>query len=285
MKIDNFVLIIGAMKCGTTSLFHYLCQHPQISSPIFKEPNFFSYDERWHNGIEWYLSRWQNWNPKQHKIALEASVNYSKIQSYPKVISRIKTLKDHANFKFIYIVRDPIERIESHYTYDIAKRREKFETFSKAVDLELIETSKYAKQIEPYYNNFSKQDILLINFDDLKLNSEKTVKKVCQFLEIDPDYDFVELKKVYNSTKNQIVDIKIWQFLRPIKPLRKVSKIFSPQQKEKIRRLIGGKEINQNFKLSLAQKKYVLKELNEDLKKLSEKYGVDLSSWNIDIET
>ena len=285
MKIKDFVLIIGAMKCGTTSLFNYLSQHPQIASPIFKEPNFFSYDERWNNGIEWYLNRWQNWNPQQHKIALEASINYSKVHSYPQVINRIKSLEPETSFKFIYIVRDPVERIESHYTYALADGRERLKSLAQEVDRELIETSKYAKQIGVYYNNFNSKNILILNFNDLKNTPQETIKKVCSFLEIDSSYEFRNISKVYNASQSQIVDIPLWRYLRPIKPLRKISKIISASNKQKIRRFIGGQKIQNNFKLSDLQKSCVLSELNDDLKKLSNKYGVDLSDWNIKIKS
>jgi hypothetical protein len=284
MKINNFALIIGAMKCGTTSLFNYLSEHPQIALPVFKEPNFFSYDERWNNGREWYFSRWKNWNPQQHKIALEASTNYSKFHSYPQVINRIKSLEQEANFKFIYIVRNPIDRIESHYTYALAAGREKLKSLTKEIDSELIETSKYAKQIQLYYDTFDSNSILILNFNDLKKFPQETIKKVCSFLEINSCYEFKNPTKVYNASQSQIIDVSLWRYLRPIKVLRKVSKIVSTENKQKMRSLLGGHKIKSNFELSDFQKNYVLNELNDDLKKLSNKYGVDLSTWNIEIK-
>ena len=120
MTIKNFALIIGSMKSGTTSLFNYLSQHPEIAGSIVKEPNFFSYNERWEQGWEWYMQQWANWNPNVHKIALEATINYTKYPVYPNAAARINQVSDRANFKFVYVLRNPIERIESQYTYDLS---------------------------------------------------------------------------------------------------------------------------------------------------------------------
>lgn len=282
MVINNFTLIIGAMKCGTTSLFSYLCQHPEIASPIFKEPNFFSYDERWNNGWKWYLSRWDNWDCNQHKIALEASINYTKIHAYPEVISRIKSMENRASFKFIYVVRDPLDRIESHYTHaQAASWGNSIKKLEYGIDPELIETSKYAKQISKYFQAFPKSDILIINFNDLKSTPDRILKQICVFLEVDPNFKFSNLNEVYNPSESHMIDVKLWRLLRPIKALRKISMIVSPEHKQKVRSLIGGKKLVGKFKLSEKHRNFVLSELQDDIIKLKEVYKVDISQWNI----
>lgn len=117
MKIKNFALIIGAMKCGTTSLYNYLAQHPEISACTYKEPSFFSTESNWSKGFEWYYDLW-NWDKNRHKIALEASTSYTRIHEYSNAAEKIAAVDK--NFKFIYIMRNPIKRIESHYTYEQA---------------------------------------------------------------------------------------------------------------------------------------------------------------------
>lgn len=80
--MNNFALIVGSMKCGTTSLFSYLAQHTQISACNDKEPRFFTNDHKWAKGFEWYQSLW-DWDHNQHKIALEASVDYTRVPFRP----------------------------------------------------------------------------------------------------------------------------------------------------------------------------------------------------------
>lgn len=115
---NNFALIIGAMKCGTTSLFYYLSEHPQVSAAEDKEPHFFSDDCTFTKGITWYQSLWE-WKP-EHRIALEASTTYAMQPKYPNAAQRIAQL-ENAQFRFIYIMRHPFARIESHVRHLLAE--------------------------------------------------------------------------------------------------------------------------------------------------------------------
>ena len=279
--IDNFVLIIGAMKCGTTSLFSYLAQHPQIAACRKKETFFFSADNCWNKGFDWYQSLW-DWNPNIHKIALEASVDYTRIPTYPNAAERIATLTDKANFKFIYIMRNPLERIESHYTHGLAQNWQSTQKpLTEEIHPELIEASQYARQLNEYYQRFPANDILLLNFTDLKKEPLALLKKVCCFLQIDPDYQFQGLNTVYNANTERIANENLWRSLRKIKLLRSLSQHISVEQKKKIYNLFGRK-LEGNVKLLPEQRSYILHELREDLQKLSLDYGVDLQSWGIE---
>ena len=279
--IDNFALIIGAMKCGTTSLFSYLAQHPQIAACRKKETFFFSANDCWNKGFDWYQSLW-NWNPNIHKIALEASVDYTRIPSYPNAAKRIATLADRVNFRFIYIMRNPLDRIESHYTHGLAKNWQSTQKpLAEEIHPELIEASQYAKQLSEYYQRFPAENILLLNFTNLKKEPLTLLKEVCCFLQIDPDYQFQGLNQVHNANTERIADETLWLWLRKIKLLRSLGKHISQQQKKKIYHLFGRK-LEGNIKLPPEQRSYILQELREDLQKLSVDYGFDLQSWGIE---
>ena len=280
--IDNFALIIGAMKCGTTSLFSYLAQHPMISAYSKKEAFFFSGNRRWSRGFGWYQNLW-DWDSRVHKVALEASVDYTRIPTFPNAAERISTLKGQANFKFIYLMRNPLDRIESHYTHGRAAGWAATDKpLSEKIDSELIAPSQYARQIEEYYQRFPSESILLLNFKDLKADPLNLVKKVCRFLEIDPDFEFQGLEQVHNANQQRIADERLWRSLRRIKPLRSAARRLSKQQKQRIYRLFGRK-LEDNIKLSPEQRNFVLQELREDLRKLSLEYGVDVHRWGIEL--
>jgi hypothetical protein len=108
----RFGLIVGAMKCGTTSLFNYLAAHPEVAACRTKEPNYFSSDDFRPDDPQSYFSLW-NWQPGVHKIAIEASVNYSKIPTNPNCADRIAQFSD-CDFRFIYCMRNPFDRIASY---------------------------------------------------------------------------------------------------------------------------------------------------------------------------
>lgn len=164
MVIDNFALIIGAMKCGTTSLFQYLAQHPQVAPSSPKEIRFFSLNENWQKGFNWYQTRWQ-WDPSRHQVALEASPSYAALPRRPNVAERIAQVR--ADFRFIYLLRDPIERIESHYAH--AARKSKAPTSGmNEVPRQWLELSKYAMQLAPYRECFSVDQVLLLDKSEAK---------------------------------------------------------------------------------------------------------------------
>ena len=276
--IDNFALIIGAMKCGTTSLFSYLAQHPQIAACTKKEPCFFSTNRNWSKGFEWYCNLW-NWDRNQHKIALESSTSYTRIPKYLNASERIATIDK--NFKFIYIIRNPLDRIESHYTYGRAYGfPETQKPLSEYIDRDLIATSQYAKQIGEYYQRFSADSILLLNFKDLKTNPLNQLKEVCQFLDIDPDYNFQELDTRHNANEGRIGYDPFWRSLRRNKLLRSMAQGIPVKQKQMFHSFFG-RQVKGNIKLSPEQRSYLLNELKEDLQKLSVDYGVDLQSWDL----
>ena len=272
-KISNFALIIGSMKCGTTSLFYYLSQHPQISVCTTKEPNFFANEQNWLNGFDYYQNLW-NWNPEKHKIALEASTHYTQIPRLPNAAERIAQIK--ADFKFIYIMRNPIERIESHYTHGKQSRwsEVKHDIHKHGIHQDLIDISRYARQLDEYYKRFPSAKILLLDFEDLKQTPLKLMKEVVRFLELDSSFEFQELSKVYNSTSQRL----IYPFWSPV--IKPIAKYFPTKPKDTIRNIIC-KKVGTNIKLSLEQKEYILHELHEDFQKLSEEYGFDISRWKV----
>ncbi len=280
--MNNFALIVGAMKCGTTSLFSYLAQHPQISPCTRKEPCFFSKEKRWSKGFEWYCNLW-DWDSNKHKIALEASTSYTRIPIYLNAAERIATIDK--KFKFIYIIRNPIDRIESHYTYAHALGYpEGKRPLSEFIDSNLIETSRYAKQIEEYYQRFSSNSILLLDFDDLQTDPLNLLKKICQFLDIDPDYNFQGLNEKYNANQGRIGYSKLWDFLRSNKRIRLAIKNIIPKQQKQILHRFFASKLEGNMKLSSAQKKYILQELQEDLYQLKSKYNFNIDNWMIKVD-
>lgn len=297
MKINNFGLIIGSMKSGTTSLFNYLSQHPQIAGAKRKEPNFFSYDERWNKGFDWYLEEWEDWNPQHHKIALEATINYTKFPIYPNAAARIYQLKDIANFKFVYVIRNPLERIESQYTYQLSRYAYELETSDRnhtveilpqnnkniEINEEILETSKYAKQLNEYCKLFPENNILIINFDDFKNDTLSVLKKICKFFCVNENYEFKDIEVKHNSTSDRIINDPVWHFLRKIKTLRQlINGTLTRSQKDQLHSLLGTK-VKRNFQLNQEQKDFILNELKEDLLQLKHKYNFDLSDWGIEL--
>src|SRR5438552_2073936 len=120
MPLPN-LFIIGASKSATTSLHQYLCTHPEIMMSEPKEPHFFVEEVHWSRGWDWYTSLFAN--GKKAKVLGEASGYYTWHPIFKGVPKRIAA--HIPNPKFIYILREPIQRAVSHYWYYVHLLRER----------------------------------------------------------------------------------------------------------------------------------------------------------------
>jgi hypothetical protein len=276
----NFAIIIGAMKSGTSSLFRYLSQHPQIAACSNKEPVFFS--KNLEKGFEWYLDLWQE-QDKENKTLLEASTNYTMLPRFPNVASIIQRNMERyeAQFKFIYIIREPISRIESHYTHGYAEGRllDPIEELI-APDSHLIEFTRYAKQLNEYSKRYPSEDILLLCLDDLAENAADVLKKVCSFLSIDNDFNF-QFEKVYN-TSNKKRSYGLQRHFLNKYPLLDSFVQAVPERLGRfiLKRLIP--RVKERIRLPQEMRAKALEYLKNDLVELHDKYGVDISRWGIE---
>ena len=269
--INNFALIIGAMKCGTTSLFAYLAQHPRVAPSALKETHFFSKDDKWSKGFKWYRSLWDV-NPHKHTILLEASPSYTAMPRSPNAAERIATID--ADFRFIYLLRDPFERIESHYAHGV--RQGTAPTLGKDEILpEWISFSKYAMQITAYYKLFPRDRVLLLDFADLKSQPEQLVKRVCRFLDIDDTYAFRGLGTAHNVSRK---DHPLYTALAQNRLACAVAKLVPRRYKQSLRNKLAG-ELDKRLKLSDKQREIIRRRLADDQKQLREEYGFDTSHW------
>ena len=276
----NFGIIIGAMKSGTTSLFRYLAQHPEISGCRFKEPNFFGDDKNWAKGLCWYQNLWQ-WNPNRHRIALEASSFYTKRPYYPNVPERMAEV-DGVELRFIYIMRHPLDRLESH---DMHTTHSDGETpLDVAIPQKAIWASQYAMQLDAY-ESFGHDRILLLFTDDMDRDPRSVLKTACNFLGVDPNYDFEGLNRRHNTRARY--SGKVPQPIKSLKRFRLVKKFLdglSEPAREKLRSyFVRRVKVDESrFRLSAEQREYVLAQILPDLRRLHAKYAVDVESrWGI----
>jgi hypothetical protein len=205
MILPNF-LVIGAMKAGTTSLHRYLQGHPEIYLPDryraarTKEFDFFTTAHNWHLGVDWYASHFASAGPA---VAIgEISPNYSKHPEHPGVPRRIHSIMP--DVKFVYLVRDPIERLRSHYRHQVGKGRE-----SRDIDTALtdepayLDASRYWMQIEQYLEYFSEAQFLVITTEDLRDRRPQTVARTLAFLGVNSDWVSPQMDKLAHRTEDK----------------------------------------------------------------------------------
>ena len=205
MKKPNFI-IAGFPKCGTTSLHHYLSEHPQIFMPSQKELHFFTYEilSKLKNGpkdravkktqiqdSKKYLDFYRN---VKNEIAVgDASPSYI---NYPNQFLKIKEYLEDP--KFIIVLRDPINRAYSNYLHLKREQRETL-TFKEAVNRENKRIKDkysdfwYYKFNSTYYDKILKaketfKEVLILTSEELNENHEATMKKVYKFLDVDCNF-------------------------------------------------------------------------------------------------
>src|SRR3954465_14378495 len=108
------LIIIGGLKCGTTSVHHYLGLHPEIGMSRPKELNFFVEELNWPLGADWYRGHFTG----DERVQGESSPHYTNEPRFAGVAERIHGLLPEA--RIVYIVRDPIDRMLSHYLHNVA---------------------------------------------------------------------------------------------------------------------------------------------------------------------
>ena len=178
-KVD--FMLIGAMKCGTSTLSHILKNHPQIGFCKKKEPQFFSTTKDWKKEIDKYHKLY---NFEEGKIFCEASTTYTR---YPS--NNLEIWNDiyeyNSDMKFLYIVRDPVDRAVSQFMHSY-ERGFINSTIDKSIkNSSIINTGRYYTQIKPFIDKFGIENVLILEFDDLISNRAEVLKDISSFLEID----------------------------------------------------------------------------------------------------
>ena len=282
MTINDFAIIIGAQKCGTTSLYNYLIQHPDIAACRVKEPNFFSRDENWAKGESWYQALWE-WDASQHKVALEASQTYSSgpLENTEQVVERLSSLK--RSVRLIYIMRDPIAKIESARQHGLHQGWYREDQIPEGeVGERLILGARYASRLDILYQHFGADQILLLQLEEMKRDTASTVHQVIQFLGLDTAYELQGLNKIHNVKGSYRSDTP-WRKLTQIRCLKPLAQRIPEEVKAPFRRRLTSslRPITQSKPcLSSVQKAFIVEALKEDLQRLQGAYGVDISRWS-----
>jgi hypothetical protein len=275
---DRYGLIVGAMKCGTTSLFNYLADHPQVAPSRAKEPNYFCADDYREGDRRGYESLW-SWEPGVHRIAIEASVNYTKMPSFPNCAERIAAFPCDA-FRFVYCMRNPIDRIESHVYHG------QYAGWTQPLDDGLsdhtLDVSRYAMQLDAYVEHFGRERIHLLVLERFQQAPEAALREVCRFLEIDPDFHFPRLEAAHNTASAHYVEHPAWNRLRALEPVRRLAHAVPRSWRQRLSRATG-RTLETRRRLTPEERRQIASELAADLDALRERYGIDArKTWGIE---
>ena len=209
-------LVIGAPKSGTTSLYHYLRQHPDIFlSPTRKEGRFFS--DIWKGAVHWpafyhfdapgSVADYQALFAERRNETRAGDVSPDYLAYADIAAPQALSLCGPAT-RIIAILRNPVDRAWSHYLQNV-RRDAEFLSFAKTLEIEAerktanwgfqwlyTDTGRYAGKLQPWMNRFD--DCLILLQDELDRDAPASLRRIFNFLDIDPDAP-VSLKQRYNT--------------------------------------------------------------------------------------
>jgi len=224
MKKPNF-FIVGAPRSGTTSLFYFLKQHPDISMSDVKEPYYFCTDfheesDRFHNkqlrfpirSEEAYLRLYKN--SVDERVLGEATPDYL----YSKRAAR-NIYEFNRESKILISIRNPVDFLYSIHSQLVLYGLEDISDFRKALDIEAerrkgrhlprgvfwpsslyySERIKFTEQIRRYRNSFPYQQVKIVIFDDFRKDELQVYKSILEFLGVDTD--FRPNTRIYNENR------------------------------------------------------------------------------------
>lgn len=181
----QYFFIIGAMKAGTTSLYNYLADHPQLYASPKKEPRVFRDPADEESLRTAFLALFEG--RRDEAWCFEGSTAYTKYPHVPGVVERLHAVVPDA--RFVYLVRNPVERTWSHYVHNVAQGRERRTlTEALAAGRQYLDFSRYHMQLEQYCRVFPRDRILVQVFEEMTTNPEATVRAVTEFLGVDSSY-------------------------------------------------------------------------------------------------
>jgi sulfotransferase family protein len=281
-RLPDF-LIIGAGKCGTTSLYSYLTSHPCVFMPSGKEPCFFSETDVNKRTLRWYMSLFAEC--KQDQICGEASTNYTRWPHHDLDSSKL-IAEALPNARFIYIMRHPVSRAYSHYQHHVREGLNLSLEEALQENSYYISCGLYMKQINRFLRFFSRERFLFLFLDDLKKRCCETLLQVQRFLDIQE----CDLDKgpppAANKGVEELIRTKIGQSFRaapaggPI--LESIPKAWRNRWYDLFSRTPAGKLVEGHYlppPMEEATREFLLETFREPNTQLAEFLHRDLSHW------
>tara|TARA_B100001146_G_scaffold187280_1_gene171071 strand:+ start:451 stop:1329 length:879 start_codon:yes stop_codon:yes gene_type:complete len=237
--LPNF-FVIGAGRTGTTSLYHYLNQHPCLTKSAYDELGYF--DDNFHLGLNWYRSLFPTkFTQKKVESKHGKFLTYDVTPQYirrPWAARRISSY--FPNAKLIVVLRNPVDKTYSHYNMStvesnekrsfekiITKEIEEFQKtryedkddsyFSTVVEESYLARSFYQEQLEIWFKLFPKKQILVIKSEDLSNKTSKVLQDIFNFLML-PEYEIQDISRHRVSSYSQMnsnVRKTLLEFFRP----------------------------------------------------------------------
>lgn len=235
-------LIIGAQKCGTSSLFHYLSQHPDLNLPTLKEIQFFTLD--YSRGWKWYEDQFPKKPFLSRKLTGEASPYYL---FHPMVPERVA--KHLPKVKLIIMLRNPVDRAYSHFWHEKKNAMEWLDSFEEAISKE---HERIAEEEQKLINNTITQSQSYRSFSYLGRGMYyRQISAWLKFYSIKQMY-FIKSEGFFNNPETELTDLYRFLGIRQFIPesLTPQNTNIYPQLEKGLRERVALKFEDDAIKLS-----------------------------------
>jgi hypothetical protein len=194
-------LIIGAMKSGTSTLAAQLSEQAGIFMTTPKEPNFFSDDDVYAQGLPWYAALFDAAEPDD--IKGEASTHYTKRPTYPETLTRAQAVLEAP--RLVYMIRNPIERAVSHFIHEWSQGVMSDDmTAEFAHNPEIIDYGRYAMQIRPWVEAYGAAAIHLTSLEAMQADPQSVLSDAAAFIGHAGPVNWVEARARENVSAERI---------------------------------------------------------------------------------
>jgi len=268
-------IIIGAMKSATSTLHVQLSRQPGFCMSAPKEPNFFSDDEVWTKGLDWYRDLFVG--ASRSDLRGESSTHYTKLPDYPGTLGR---MREHVpDAKLVYIMRHPIERLVSHYIHGWLEASIEGD-IDQAVDRypQLTDYGRYSMQLKPFLESYGPENILPVFFERLTSHPQEELERVCSFLgyQGSPIWEKGESRQNVSTERLRVDPVRdqIVNFA-PIKFIRQ--KIIPQWVRNRIKKAW---QMSDKPEVSSQVRDRLMEKFDQDLKTLGGWLGTDLNCAN-----
>lgn len=238
------LFIIGAAKSGTTSLHHYLSEHPDVFMSDPKEPGFFARGfEGFPKDEGWYRSLFEEGATCRYRG--ESSTHYTKLPTYSGAAEGIAAYCDRP--RLIYLMRDPIDRAISHYWHG-ARQNAEFRSPLRAIKegVQYKAYGEYDRQLRPFLRRFPPETLFITTFEELVARPREVTSDVFAWLDLDPERaprSFPAENTTPGSIERMAVGQRLGEFLHKSRAWETISPLL-PQAVKDIGRELTTREFS-----------------------------------------
>ena len=271
------LIVIGAMKCGTTSLHYNLGLHPEIGMSREKELNFFNRPGSLDDLIDGYRRQF----PTETRWRGESSPGYTRVPFGEPVVERMHGLIPHA--RLVYIVRHPVDRVISHYVHQVAIGQEQRPIDEALADFpanEYIQRTRYYFQLSQYLRCYPASQIHVATLEALKNAPERVMGEIFRFLGVDDGFTSPEFSRVRHKSSHKGKKNRAGLALKRLSNTR-AARLFSTDLRMRAGRLLYApfsKQLDRPV-LDASLRTKLLGYLEDDIAGLEAHTGLDLGHW------